>query len=417
MADESTTQSTSVDVASTPATPPQEPPPFFKHLPPMPTMDAIDGIRFDFNYGFRLTVPENCKTTYVVVVTDEDRHVVLFSAPIDPGKGVFTHQKYYIRYKLQIFKQGEKEPCFEHVMDLSDRPVMVFANSPGLGDTIAWFSYCERFQKKHNCKLTVVMHKPYIELFAPQYPDIKFITDQDLAGRDTYARYLCGVFYGGNTENQPVDFKYTGLHTTVGNILGLEGDELKDEPPRVKLNSKRSIKEKYVCIGAKASAQTKYWNNPQGWPEVVKWLKDKGYRVLCIDKEKCHGQDVVWNYIPYGAEDFTGDLPLQERIDLLRHADFFIGLSSGLSWLAWCCKIPVVLISGFTEPWTEFYTPYRVQNTHLCHGCWNDQRTDMDLKQFLWCPRHSEDGRRFECTKGISPEYVIDVIKKIPGVE
>ena len=41
-----------------------------------------------------------------------------------------------------------------------------------------------------------------------------------------------------------------------------------------------------------------------------------------------------FNIIPYGAEDFTGRRPLQERIDLLYHADFFIGLSSGLSWVA-----------------------------------------------------------------------------------
>jgi DNA-binding transcriptional MerR regulator len=57
--------------------------------------------------------------------------------------------------------------------------------------------------------------------------------------------------------------------------------------------------------------------------------------VLCIDRQAHHGQGFVWNHIPYGAEDFTGDIPLQERVDLLRHASFFIGLASGLSWLAW----------------------------------------------------------------------------------
>ena len=147
---------------------------------------------------------------------------------------------------------------------------------------------------------------------------------------------------------------------------------------------------------------------------VVQFLKDNGYRVLCIDKEKVHGTGLNWNFIPYGAEDFTGDLPLQQRIDLIKDADFFIGLSSGLSWLAWCCKVPVVMISGFTHPTNEFETPYRVINYHTCHSCWNDMRLDFDHFDFLWCPRHKGTDRHFECTKLISPEQVITTIKKIP---
>ena len=147
---------------------------------------------------------------------------------------------------------------------------------------------------------------------------------------------------------------------------------------------------------------------------VVKFLKDNGYRVICIDKEKIHGIGLNWNFIPYGAEDFTGDLPLQERINLIKDADFFIGLSSGLSWLAWGCKVPVVMISGFTHPTNEFETPYRVINYHTCHSCWNDMRLDFDHFDFLWCPRHKGTDRHFECTKLISPEQVITTIKKIP---
>ena len=58
----------------------------------------------------------------------------------------------------------------------------------------------------------------------------------------------------------------------------------------------------------------------------------------------------------------TGHRPILERIAILEHADFFIGLASGLSWLAWELGVPVVQISGFTLPGSEFYTPYRVQN-------------------------------------------------------
>jgi autotransporter strand-loop-strand O-heptosyltransferase len=52
-------------------------------------------------------------------------------------------------------------------------------------------------------------------------------------------------------------------------------------------------------------------------------------------------------------------------VDLLRHASFFIGLGSGLSWLAWASGIPVVLISGFSLPNSEFYTLAGVQQPWL----------------------------------------------------
>ena len=109
-----------------------------------------------------------------------------------------------------------------------------------------------------------------------------------------------------------------------------------------------------------------------------------------------------------------GALPLQERINLLKDADFYIGLSSGLSWLAWGCQIPVIMISGFTNPLNEYKTPYRVINYNACNSCWNDMRLDFDHFDFLWCPRHKGTDRHFECTKLISAEQVITTIKKIP---
>ena len=138
-----------------------------------------------------------------------------------------------------------------------------------------------------------------------------------------------------------------------------------------------------------STTQAKYWNNPFGWREIVRFLKDAGYRVVCIDRSPSNGHGLIWNHIPHGAEDWTG-LSLQECARWLRHADFFVGLSSGLSWLAWAVGVPVVMISGFTHPTTEFETPYRVINYHACNSCWNDVRVRFDHKDYLWCPRHKD---------------------------
>jgi autotransporter strand-loop-strand O-heptosyltransferase len=124
---------------------------------------------------------------------------------------------------------------------------------------------------------------------------------------------------------------------------------------------------------------------------------------------------MVWNTMPHEAEDETGDRPLAERVRWLRHADFFIGLSSGLSWLAWAAGTPVVLVSGFTHPLNEFATPYRVINYHTCNSCWNDRGIKFDSTDYLVCPRHKDTPRQFECSRLITAEHVISTIRRIPA--
>jgi autotransporter strand-loop-strand O-heptosyltransferase len=74
------------------------------------------------------------------------------------------------------------------------------------------------------------------------------------------------------------------------------------------------------------------------------------------------------------------------------------------------------MISGFTQPNNEFATPYRVINWHACNGCWNDPRVRFDHSDFFWCPRHKDTPRHFECTRLITPDHVVQTIKRIPGL-
>lgn len=228
-----------------------------------------------------------------------------------------------------------------------------------------------------------------------------------------YATYRIGLFFGGNTNSQPFDFRYVGLHKTAGHILGLTTpEELADCPPRIDLSAPRTIKGKYVVIAVQASSKAKLWNNASGWRQLIAHLKDKGYRVLCIDKDPEVTVGYTTNSIPNGCEDFTGNLPLKERVALIQHAAAFIGLSSGLAWLAWCCKVPVVLISGFTDPYNEFYTPYRVHNNTVCHGCWHGTQDEFSHTDYFWCPRKTEDAQKFECTRAITAAQVIAQVDK-----
>ena len=187
-------------------------------------------------------------------------------------------------------------------------------------------------------------------------------------------------------------------------------------PPRLVLtDDSRPIAEPYVSSRCRARLRANIGTTLAVGTRSSRFLKEAGYRVICIDQRRVHGTGMVWNHIPHGAEDQTGDRPLGERARWIKHAEFFVGLSSGLSWLAWATGTPVVMISGFTHPTNEFDTPYRIINYHTCNSCWNDVRHRFDHNDFLWCPRHKDTPRQFECTRLITAEHVKATIKSIPG--
>ena len=378
-------------------------------LPPdIPVVKGRNGVRYDFNDGARVLLPEG---EWHVRLLDDDSGNILFSCHSGAG-WITSTKKYFVRFRIQVFKKGEDTPFLDEAMELKDKDVLVSFPVGTLGDIIAWFHCAEIFRQKHQCRMECVLSGELITLFKEQHPDIRFSTPDENRQRLPFATYRIGLFFKGDTTSQPIDFRFVGFHRNAAYILGIEPHEY---PPRLDLTADRQISEPYVCIGVQSSAQAKHWNNGTGWTEVVLKLKELGYRVLCIDRQAHGGQGFVWNHIPRGAEDFTGDLPLQERVNLLRHASFFVGLGSGLSWLSWACGIPVVLISGFSLPGSEFYTPWRVFNSHGCNGCWDDPAVDFDHKDFFWCPRHKGTDRQFECSRLITGKQVCWVIVQLPG--
>lgn len=380
-------------------------------LPPeQPVMEASDGIRFDFNDGLRVQFPKEGGPWHITF-KDLDTGIILGDGDAEPGSCVTSVKKYFVRFGFQIWRKGENCPIFTHEFNALNHAVMVQMPVPTLGDTLAWFPYVEKFRRKHDCQVLAVLQPQFTEILRNQYPGIGFITKEQAASVKPYATYRLGLFFGGDVDHQPCDFRLIGLAQTAGHILGVDPEP---ERPRFELSAPRTIQESYVCISVQSTSQCKHWNNPAGWYQVIDFLKSSGYRVLCVDKARFHGAGLQWNHIPHGAEDCTGPLPLQERVNLIKDADFFVGLASGLSWLAWGCGVPVVLISGFSHPVTEFPTPYRVINYHACNSCWNDPRHDFDHYDFLWCPRHAGTDRQFECTRLIAGEQVINMIKRIP---
>ena len=94
------------------------------------------------------------------------------SMDVKPGCTVESVKKFYIRFRLEIYRKDELgKPIFTHNLDLSGKEALIQLPIGALGDTIAWFSFVERFQKKHRCKLFCSMEPRLAEIFKAQYPD------------------------------------------------------------------------------------------------------------------------------------------------------------------------------------------------------------------------------------------------------
>ena len=326
--------------AAAPQKRPAYPPPC-----PLPTQAGPAGIRFDFNFGARVVLPAG--PDWRVRLSDLDTGNVLFESR-NKGATVLSSKRFFVRFGVEVWR-GNEARVLLHQFDARDREVLIQFPVGTLGDTLAWFPYAVRFQERHGCRLTVAMSALIIPVLRDSYPHITFASHEEVEAGRFYATYSMGLFFDDAANVwQPCDFRQVGLHRTAGYILGVDPSETR--PVLRLVEEGRPIPEPYVCIAVQSSSGCKYWNNPHGWAVVVERLKALGYRVVCIDQRATHGHGLVWTAMPHGAEDQTGNRPLTERARWLRHAAFFVGLSSGLSWLAWAAGTPVVLISGFTHP-------------------------------------------------------------------
>jgi glycosyltransferase involved in cell wall biosynthesis len=336
---------------------------------------------------------------YTVEFWDGD--VLTYRSELSPNMWAKLNTLYYKPWTCKIFNGDEL--VYEHKLNLKNKKVYVSLESKSLGDTMAWLPQCEEFRKVHDCELIVSTFMN--DLFIGQYPNIKFVNPGDVV-HDLYAMYNIGWFNEGDNvdyNRHPNDFKKQPLQKTASDILGLQHKEV-----RPLLNLPKVEKQKKVGLGIHSTAQAKYWNNPNGWQEVVDHLRMLGYECVIYSNE---GDGYMGNFYPKNATVFkSGDI--KDVINDLSTCEFFIGLGSGLSWLAWACELPVILISGFSEKWAEMELDvYRVINENVCHGCFNNEK--FDAGDWNWCPKLKGTKRQFECTKTISSEMVINKINNL----
>ncbi len=378
-----------------------------------PVLPGANGVRYDFNHGFRVKMPPDDRE-YLLETWDLDSLLPLDRVVLRGGQTAIGNRKYFIRYRIEVSDGETRRLLFRHDFDCGGKPVNIVIPDGGLGDNLAWLPYAEAFRKKYRARVTCVCGEWLIRLVRGQYPELDFrAVGANPSAQASYASYFCAIFSADRKDWRPVDHQHSGMQGSVALLLGLDPVPRKVRLPRPK---PRAIAEPYVCISTMATNPCKYWNYPDGWNLLCRRLKRLGFRVLAIDRDRGLRFGDREYFTPSEAEDFTGLKPIRERMELLQNAEFFVGLPSGLSWLAWNCDIPVVMLSGFTLDGAEFPTPYRVTNFNACHGCWNDSTLFFDMHAAVWCPRHAGTPREIECTRAITPKMVLETVDRVPAV-
>ena len=358
---------------------------------------GIDGVLIDFNYGLRLQIPEG---NWHVRISDYETDYIFFDDDISCVT-LISAEKFFIEWEVALWLDGE--PVFYHQFDPRGQKVHFHFSETTLGDNIALLIYIEAFRQKYDCEVSCSIVKPFHGIVRNYYPNVRLTST---LSADCYA-----CFY----MSMPINLPFSATENALSIPLLQVGNSILhciDQPKKIIYTptKPRSIKEKYVCISVQASSTAKSWLNPDGWSTVIEHLKSLGYRVLCIDRDrKCTNYNRTIE-MPDGVEDLSGDYTLIDRVNQLAYADFFIGLGSGLSWLAWAVGIPVILISGISYRWYEFDTPYRINNRLVCHGCFNETR---DGKAYNNCPLFKGTDREFECSKEISARQVINAVARL----
>ena len=335
-----------------------------------------------------LEITGTSESDFTVEFYDDEK--LFYRNVIKCNNWVRLNREYYTKWKTKVYKDGEL--VYTNVLDYKDKRVYIAFDSSSLGDTIAWIPYVEEFRKKHNCKVIVSTFKNF--LFESEYPDIEFV-EPGYVVPNVYGMYKLGWFYDANKE--PVLPSTIPLQQAATNILGLDYVEIK--PEIIGRTSNRIGG--YVTIATNSTAGCKFWTR-EGWQEVINYLHGQGLMVINTSKESN----------PFDNCEPLSNTDMNTTIAVISNSKFFIGLSSGLSWLAWALDVPVVMISNFTEANHEF-SCYRVTNTNVCHGCWNDPKYTFDKGDWDWCPVYKDTDRQFECHKEITPHMVIDQIKKL----
>ena len=342
---------------------------------------------------FEILSDEGKNREYDVSFVDRTTKDVVFETKLKNNCYAQLTRRYFSDIAIFVRYEGRTIKQINIIDEVKGKNVFISFESASLGDTIAWIPYCRLFAETYQCKMHVSTFHNY--LFERRYPDLVWIPKNSMYHNIHFA-FDIGWHY--DKDKEPVHPATIPLQKAASNILNLLFSEI---IPVIDFSvSERPYQGKYFAISTISTSQLKHWYY---WQELIDKLNEMGYQVVEVSKEDTTLQNVIK----------PEDKSLDKVMNILHHAEGYIGLSSGISWLNWALGKRGFMISNFTTKDHEFQTNcIRITNPNVCHGCWHNPLFRFNKGQFDYCPEHEDTDRHFECHKEISMEMVLEEIKK-----
>lgn len=333
---------------------------------------------------------------YYVQFIDKDTEKLLHDGVISNNMWIKSNYAYFINYQIRVFNNKTRILIKEFNFEALGKKVFITFDSNSFGDNLGWIPFVEEFRIKHKCKIVCATF--YNELFEKTYPEIDFVKPGVVVD-NLYAMYTIGCFNDSYKNKRP--WNTLNNQEIASDFLGLEFKEIR---PKLHIyHNNREKQDKYICISPVSTTGCKLWQNETGWQSVIDYLLSINYKIIILGKFEESTRTNPKILYP----DTTN---VQDLIYWINNCEFHIGLCSGNSWLAWSLLKETIVIGGFSQEKTEFYTPYRIINKNACYGCWNNTNYIFDKGDWDWCPRLKGTDRQFECSKSITSNLIIDKI-------
>jgi autotransporter strand-loop-strand O-heptosyltransferase len=263
--------------------------------------------------------------------------------------------------------------------------ILLHIDSFCLGDTICFASFLDAFADRYRPRRLVV------STFWPElFQDGRFEFVDATAQTHVEVDKLVSIGF----QKEDLEHIRNGMIWGGRDMMGLPQDTPLGRPhvrPMV------FEKKRKVSIATESLKEIARWDRPGGWADVASRLMGMGYEVHNVSYER--GEEME------GVVYHSGNDDVGEALNHIGESAAFIGLSSGLSWLAWAYDVPVVMISGFTKHYNEFPC-HRVSNERVCNGCFNVFKGISTP-----CPLFMGSDRQNECHNSITPDMVMEKAK------
>jgi autotransporter strand-loop-strand O-heptosyltransferase len=295
-------------------------------------------------------------------------------------------KRHYGQHELLEYVELDKD-----TQTLEGKVILMHFDSFCLGDTICFSSFIDAFLDYHKPK-KVIISTFFIHLFKSTDERYEFIN-----ANQKLKLTVDKLIDVGYDKNSLEDTK-GGMMWATKRTMMLPQETKPRKCPVIPYE--RKIIPNKITIAPESLKKIAQWNHfgNYGWQSLVNEIVNSGFVVSNVSYENTMNLQNVTGF--HGHDD------IRVALNEILSSRVFVGLSSGLAWLAWAYGVPVVMISGFTKEHNEFNC-YRVTNKLSCNGCFNLFQNIQST-----CPLFLGTDRENECHKSITPQMVIDKINE-----